>query len=269
MFDGFLSAQENVRAVWIWTSFVGFHRDRWRKIVVLHHEIAASGHRPDALVAISRHDVAHVHLTQHRVAVHHAIEFEMRTATIDVVAIYCTIPFEKLFIFLVHRANELLECRIVHRRRRFIEQRLIHRRRERLVAGVVQMKRIDRERFFGLAVTLLRSSEEVDELHAIRFGNISHRAGIIFNVCVVRGRIDEIRIGMLFLRDGRKEHDSRSTFAAVILLESVLDQLFEVAPKFLQAVVAFVRFIVAKEGKDHVGLFFAQPVIGRAESFRA
>ena len=267
--DRFLAAEEDVRTVGIWTRFIAFHFDGRREIVVFHHEIAALRHRPNPFVAIGSHHIAHFHFAQERVTVHHAVELEMRTATIDVVAIDGAIAFKELFVLFVDCGDELLERGAIHAPSRFIEERLIHGRRQRFIPGVVQVKRVNSKRLFGLVVAFVRSSEQIDELHAVGFRDVGHGAGIIFNVRIVRGGIDEVRVRMLFLRDWRKQHQTRRTSAAVILFEGVFNELVEIIAEFLQAIVAFVRFVVAKKRKDHISLFFLQPVIRRAEIFRA
>src|SRR6266536_5267699 len=74
---------------------------------------------------------------------------------------------------------------------------------------------------------------------------------------------------MLLIGDRREEHEPRSALAGIVAPERVFEKLVKIRPEFLETRIAVEGFIETKEGENHVGFRFLQPVVRRAEIFRA
>src|SRR5438128_715856 len=71
-----------------WAGLVGLHGDEGWRVAVVHREIPAPRHRPDALVTVGGHHVEDVHLALHHLAVGLPIdELQVGAAAVDRVAV--------------------------------------------------------------------------------------------------------------------------------------------------------------------------------------
>ena len=201
--DGGLAAQEWVRTIRIRSGFVAFHFHGRREVVVFDLQVHPLRDGPDPLVPVRRHHVAHFHLALHRVAVHHAVKFQVGTAAINVVAVHGAIAREPDGVLLVDRAAQLLERTPFSRAwRRFAKERLEHHRRERAVPLVGQVDAVNGKRRFGLRISALGRREKVHERHRGVLRHFRHCIGVKLEIRIDRGGVGEIRVGVFLRRDG-------------------------------------------------------------------
>lgn len=68
---------------------------------------------------------------------------------------------------------------------------------------------------------------------------------------------------------GEKKDHARRPVAVVVFGLGVLEELVEISLELRQARLALERFVETVEGEDHIRLHAGQPLIARAEAFRA
>ena len=123
-----------------------------RQVVVLHHQVAALGDRPDPEVAVGGLDVALRQLLAEDLRVGHALVSDPRAAAEDVVLIDGPVAVMPLGVLVDHRLADLADPRLVERRRLPAENRAELHRRELAVAFLRQVDAIDGERRARLGV---------------------------------------------------------------------------------------------------------------------
>ena len=122
---------------------------------------------------------------------------------------------------------------------------------------------VDGEPLRGAGVKFLRSVEQIDELHAISFGDFGHGRRIKCQVLIIRGREGGLKVGRLhvFLRDRRKKYDAGLTFAE-ISGEGDFEELIEVGFEFRQGRFATEGFIKAPVSENHAGVEMGSGMVG-------
>ena len=159
--NGFLAAEIRKRSVRVRPRFVGLHFNGRRQIVVCDIQVAALRDRPDPLVPIRRHDVAHLHLAKQGVPVHHPVKLQMRATAVNVEAVDGSVALEELPVLVVDRGPQGFEVGVADRG--FVaKQGLEDDRRNLLVTGLFQVDSIERQRFRRLLVKRSRRSKKVD-----------------------------------------------------------------------------------------------------------
>ena len=201
-----LPAEEKMRAVGSAAGQVGRHVDERLGVAVVDRQVRALGDGPDPRVAVGGHGVEDFHLAVHHHAVADAVGVasassrlrivragsrlvaKFGSAAIHVVAVddaVALIPME----VLVRNGRLQLRDRAGLVRSRRPEQRVADRLGDELVAVLVQVNAVDRQRLVRLSIQVPADREQVDERYAAGLGDFGHRIGIDLQSSVVRAAV--------------------------------------------------------------------------------
>ena len=276
--------EEDVRTAGSRPWLVGDDRNERGRVVVVHLQIVSLGCCPDLAVAIGGHDVKHLHLALADLAVGLAVdEAQVGPAAVDGIAIHGAIAIEPVMVLLDHGLAQLFQrLQVVMHLGSRTEKSSIDDLRHRPIARFVQMDAVDCERLgrlavddcsrvhgtdeAALAIKVRCRAKEIDEADLVGTGDVCHgiRAGL--QVDVVLPAVRQVRIVKIFMRDGREENNAQGALAVIFLALRMFQELVQVRAKFCNCARAGKEgFVVAEEGKHHIGSSECQPVVGTAE----
>src|SRR4051812_6258314 len=109
------------------------------------------------------------------------------------------------------------------------------------------MHAIDREWALRSEISLLRRSKQVHKRHAVGLCHFTHGQGVKLQIAIQRGGIGKIGIGVLFRGYRREQNEACSRFAAVLLAESVFNELVEVLPELCQPIGSAKGLVIAEK----------------------
>ena len=173
---------------------------------------------PDFPVAVGDHDVDHFQLVHQHVAVGLAIDkLEASAAAPHVVAVGGAVPVVPVPVLVQHGLADTLHFLGVladFQAEHFLGQML----GDQLVAEAVGVDAVEGKRLLVHHVKMLGNVEEIHVGQFIFGGGHFGGAGVLHEAGVVSLAVGQVGGVQVFVHDRRTNHQSRGSFAAVVLL---------------------------------------------------
>ncbi len=107
-----------------------------------------------------------------------------------------------------------------------------------------------------------RQGEQINEGESMPRRHLAHGLTVKREVLVFFFTVREIAFaGKVFKRQGRDQHESRSTAAIVGLIQSVQNECLQLGFVVVDPRRSIERFVVAEEGDNRVGFQVSEPLI--------
>src|SRR5690242_10974810 len=96
-------------------------------------------------------------------------------------------------------------------------------------------------------------------------GYVAYRLTIQFDVLIICAPIRQIWRVKVFLCYRREQHQARMAMPVVLVLERIINELFQVLSEFAHSRGSGKGFVIAEKGKNHIRFGPRKPVVWAAE----